>query len=187
MHDAKIVVTTPRPVATLKYALLTALIIFVLRVILYVMMPQKAMFSYHSDMSLTFKTNDVVALTDTLILSFVNLPFYAFAGWLITRKTGSIRTGLLTGLKAGLFSGLAIYIIIAIIAISFASLLMLVASGISHNQGTFPQLVGNTTWWVVRTILVNNLLFIAFDMACGTLMGWFGAMLGLTSKKTSCS
>ncbi|EFH85843.1 hypothetical protein Krac_7092 [Ktedonobacter racemifer DSM 44963] len=90
MHDAKTIVTSPRPVSALKYALLTALIIFVLRVILYVMMPQKAVFSYHSDMSLTFKTNDVVALTDTLILSFVNLLPFSYSKVCKTPLSGQL-------------------------------------------------------------------------------------------------
>ncbi|GHO48199.1 hypothetical protein [Ktedonospora formicarum] len=184
MQDAKTIATSPRPVSSFKYALLTALAISGLRVILYVMM-QKTVFIYHSDATLTFKSDDAIALIDTLVLGFVSLPFYAFVGWLISRKTGSIRTGLLTGLKAGLYSGLAIYIVFAIIVIGFVVLLMLLASAFPHNQDSFLQFGGNVTWWVFRAILVNNLLFVAFDMVCGTLIGWFGAMLGFISKKPS--
>ncbi|HEX7734959.1 MAG TPA: hypothetical protein VF458_08850 [Ktedonobacteraceae bacterium] len=97
-----------------------------------------------------------------------------------SRRVGTLRAGLHTGLKAGLYSGLVTYLVPAIIAGVFLGLLILVASGLPHGQSGFERDSRAMFLWWIREFLLTNLLIIAFDVACGALMGWLG---GISSKR----
>lgn len=165
-----------RPVSTLKYELFAALAVVLLRGVIFVTM-QKTAIEYHSNGTVSLMVNNTDAVIDTLILGFINLPCYCVAGLLAARRLGMIRAGVRTGLKAGLFSGLATYAVPAIITAVWIGLLLLIASGLPHSQDGYEQTSRALIWWWVRAILLNDLLILAFDAVCGTLMGLLGGVL----------
>ena len=168
-----------RSVSTLKYELFAALAVILLRGAIFVIVQKAAgIFEYHSDGTLSLMTGRVDALIATLALGFINLPCYALASLLASRRVRTIRAGIRTGLKAGLFSGLVTYMVPAIVMGVLLGMLILVASALPHGQSGFERDSRALLWWWIREFFLNNLFIIAFDIACGALMGWLGGVLG---------
>lgn len=142
------------------------------------MVVQKGALEYHSDGTLSLMTDSMDRLIATFVLGFINLPCYALASLLASRRVGTMRAGIRTGLKSGLFSGLATYMVPIIIAGVFLGMLILVASGLPHGQSGFERDSRAMFWWWIREFFLNDLFIIAFDIACGALMGWLGGVLG---------